>query len=72
MTVEQKAEAITIFELKLVSELLVCNKAALPGKRFMRNRKLFEDGVAGLNYMPLDAKNEDVACFTILEKVENV
>lgn len=64
MTVEQKAEAITIFELKLVSELLVCNKAALPGKRFMRNRKLFEDGVAGLNYMPLDAKNEDVACFT--------
>ncbi len=62
MSVEEKAQAVTIMELKLVSELLECNnQVALPGK--LRNRQLSEDGVAGLNYLPLDAKNDNVVCF---------
>ncbi len=62
MTTEQKSQAVTIMELKLVSELLQCNdQVALPGK--LRHRHLAEDGVAGLNYLPLDAKNENVVCF---------
>jgi len=64
MTAEQRKESIAIMELKLVSEILECNQAVLPGKRFIRHRHLFEDGVAGLNYMPLDAKNDDVVCFS--------
>ena len=63
MTDKQKTESVSIMELKLVSEILDCNQAVLPGKRFIRNRHLFEDGIAGLNYMPLDAKNDDVVCF---------
>lgn len=61
MTTEEKSIAVTIMELKLVSELLKCNEVALPGK--LRHRHLFEDSIAGLNYMPLDAKNDDVVCF---------
>jgi hypothetical protein len=64
LTIEEKTQAVTIMELKLVPELLECNQqAALPGKRFVRHRHLLEDGIAGLNYMPLDEKNEDMACF---------
>lgn len=62
---EEKSQAVAILELKLVSEILQCNAEtpiALPGKRFVR-RHLVEDGIAGLNYMPLDARNENVVCY---------
>jgi len=64
LTTEEKSIAVTIMELKLVSELLECSSVALPGK--LRNRHLLEvleEGIAGLNYMPLDAKNDDIVCF---------
>jgi len=67
MTAEEKTEAVTIMELKLVSEILECNQAiaVLPGKRFIRGRNLLDgNDIAGLNYMPLDAKNDDVVCFS--------
>ena len=64
MTNEEKLQTVTIMELKLVSEILQCNsQVALPGKRFVRHRHLSEDGVAGLNYLPLDARNDNVVCF---------
>ena len=63
MTNEEKAQAVAIMELKLVSELLECNLSALPAKRSVREPNLFEEAIAGLNYMPLDAKNDDVVCY---------
>jgi len=62
LTEEQMTEAMAIMELKLVSEVLNCN--SLPSRRYFRHRHLFVNNVAGLDYMPLDAKNEDVVCFS--------
>ena len=69
MTAEEKMESISIMELKLVSEILECKPAVLPGKRLIRHRHLIEEGIAGLNYMPLDAKNDNVLCFSNLTTV---
>jgi len=62
LTEEQMTEAMAIMELKLVSEVLNCQSS--PSRRYFRHRHLFVDNVAGLDYMPLDAKNEDVVCFS--------
>jgi len=56
MTKEQRTEAITMMELQLVSDIFYCNDTP--------NKKPGIEGVAGLDYKPLDAKNEDVVCFS--------
>ena len=65
MSSEEKAQAVAVMELKLVSEILQCDPSpiALPGKRHVRHRHLAENLIAGLNYMPLDARNENVVCY---------
>ena len=62
ITEERMSESMITMELKLVSEVLNCND--LPSRKFFRHRRLVGDGVAGLDYMPLDTKNEDVLCFS--------
>jgi hypothetical protein len=61
MSEEEIAEAMSMVELKLVSELMTCNE---PMRRLFRHRKMLADGVAGLDYMPRDKKQGDVMCFS--------
>ena len=62
LTEKQKTETMAIMELKLVSEVLNCSK--IPTRKYFRHRHLFEDDIAGLDYMPIDTKNEEVVCFS--------
>lgn len=50
-------------ELKLVSDVFTCNQESR-SRRLYPDRRLQLDGVSGLDYMPLDAKNEDIVCFS--------
>jgi hypothetical protein len=57
---ESRAGAVSIMELKLVSELLDCDLARRG--RNVRGRRLLADGVAGLDYKPDDTNKGDMVC----------
>lgn len=56
-----KTSAISIMELKLVSELLDCDPARRRGRN-VRGRLLLTEGVAGLDYKPDDVRSGEISC----------
>ena len=62
ITEKQLKESMLVLELKLVSDVLHCNTSL--NRKFFRHRHLFSDGIAGLDYMPMDTLNEDLVCFS--------
>jgi hypothetical protein len=61
VSAEAMNSIINILELQLVSELLTCNDVA---RRHTVRRKLLLDGIAGLDYMPVDTQRMDEVCFS--------
>lgn len=57
---QNKTGAVSIMELKLVSDLLDCDLARR--ERNVRGRELLSDGVAGLDYKPEDTKRGTMVC----------